>query len=173
MKEETDNKTLYFMMGSIFLFLLVTFSTNSWDVSLNRFFSIIFDIIPIFILVFILFVLTDYFIDPKKLVKLIEKKHNAWGWFIAGFAGIISTGPIYMWYPLLNEMQKNGVKNSLISIFLYNRAIKPALLPMLIFYFGLTYTIVLTVVMFSMSILNGLVVEKILDLEVIKSRKDL
>lgn len=166
MKEETDYKNLYFMIGSVFLFLLVTFLTNSWDASLNRFFLIAIDIIPIFILVFILFVLTDYFVDPKKLVKLIEKKHNVWGWLIAGFAGIISTGPIYMWYPLLNEMQKQGVKNSLISIFLYNRAIKPALLPMLIFYFGLTYTIVLTIVMFSMSIVNGLFVEKIL--EVIK-----
>ena len=54
-------------------------------------------------------------------------------------------GPIYAWYPLLRELRKKGAKNSLIAIFLGNRAVKPLLLPVLISYFGWTYTLILTV----------------------------
>ena len=54
-------------------------------------------------------------------------------------------GPIYAWYPLLKELRERGVSNSLIAIFLGNRAVKPLLLPVLISYFGWTYAVILTV----------------------------
>jgi uncharacterized membrane protein YraQ (UPF0718 family) len=73
-----------------------------------------------------------------------------------------------MWYPLLSDLQKKGVKNSFIATFLYNRAIKPALLPLIIFYFGLAFTIVLTIVMIIASVFQGLIVEKILKNKKIK-----
>ena len=55
------------------------------------------------------------------------------------------------------------MKNSLIAVFLYNRAVKPALIPLMIYYFGLSYLIVLTIVMIIFSIINGILVEKILE----------
>ena len=60
--------------------------------------------------------------------------------------------------------KKKGMKTSLAATFLYARAIKPALLPLMVFYFGLTYVIVLTVVMIIFSMVQGLIVEKIVEL---------
>ena len=114
-------------------------------------------------------VLINYFVKPKKLVQYLGKNAGLKGWIISIISGIISTGPIYMWYPLLNELQKKGIRNAYIVAFLYNRAIKPALLPLLILYFGLTYTIVLTIVMIIISILQGIIVEKFVG--VVKNEK--
>ena len=121
--------------------------------SLEFFLLIIKKIIPVFVLVFVLMVLIDYFISPKKLIKYFGKKAGAKGWIIAIVSGLISTGPMYMWYPLLNQMRKKGVKNRFVVAFLYNRAIKLPLLPLLIFYFGWGYMIVLTIVMMIMFII--------------------
>lgn len=124
------------------------------------FFSIIKKIIWVFILVFVLMVLVDYFVKPKRLAGYLGKNAGFKGWIISIIGGIISTGAIYMWYPLLKELQKKGIRNGYIAAFLYNRAIKPALLPLLILYFGLTYAIVLTIVMIIISIFQGVIVEK-------------
>ena len=128
--------------------------------SLIFFFSIIRKIIWIFVLVFALMVLVDYFVKPKRLARYLGKNAGLKGWLISIGSGIISTGAIYMWYPLLSELQKKGMRTAYITVFFYNRAIKPALLPLLILYFGLTYTIVLTIVMIIVSIFQGVIVEK-------------
>jgi len=117
----------------------------------------------VFLLVFGLLSVLNYYVQPKHVYKYLGKSSGIKGWAMAVIGGIISTGPIYMWYPLLNELQKHGTRNGLISAFLYTRAIKPALLPLLILYFGLTYTIILTVVMIIMSVIQGIIVEKIVD----------
>jgi len=131
--------------------------------SLNFLLGIFKNIWWVFLLVFVLLAVLNYYVMPKHVYKYLSKSSGAKGWFMAVIGGIISTGPIYMWYPLLNELQKHGTRNGLIVAFLYNRAIKPALLPLLIFYFGLTYTIVLTIVMMVLSIIQGMIVEKILE----------
>ena len=119
----------------------------------------------VFLFVFVLLSFLNYYVQPKHVYKYLSKSSGAKGWAMAIVGGIISTGPIYMWYPLLNELQKHGTRNGLIVAFLYNRAIKPALLPLLIFYFGWIYTIVLSIVMIVMSILQGIVVEKLIEVE--------
>lgn len=129
------------------------------------FFSIILKIIPVFIMVFLLLALFNYFIKPKQLARHLGKESGIKGWFIAVFAGIISTGPIYMWYPLLNELKKHGARSGIIATFLYTRAVKPAMIPLMIFYFGLVFTLVLTVVMIVFSILQGMVIESIMEME--------
>ena len=57
-------------------------------------------------------------------------------------------------YPLLKELHEKGLRNSLLAIFLGNRAVKPVLLPVMISYFGLTYTLILT----FLTILGALVI---------------
>jgi uncharacterized membrane protein YraQ (UPF0718 family) len=107
-------------------------------------------------------VITNYFVKHKTLVKYMGKKSGIKGWFISIVAGIISTGPIYMWYPLLSELEEQGVRKGLIAAFLYNRAIKIPLLPMIIVYFGLLFTVVLTIVMMIISVVQGLIIEKLM-----------
>jgi len=107
--------------------------------------------------------LTNCFVKPKTLAKLMGKGSGVVAWIITIVSGIISTGPIYMWYPLLSELKNKGVRPALISTFLYNRAVKIPLMPMLILYFGIKYTIILTVVMIFISVVQGLTTEKIVE----------
>ena len=59
------------------------------------------------------------------------------------------------------QWEKKGVGFGLIATFIYSRAIKLPLLPIMIYYFGIKYTIVLTVVLIVMSIVQGKIIEKI------------
>jgi len=101
----------------------------------------------------------------KRMEKYISKEAGKKRWFIAAITGIISTGPIYAWYPMLSEIQNKGKNNGFIATFLYNRAVKPALIPLMIFYFSLTFVIVLTIVMVFLSIIQGMIIEKITEVK--------
>jgi uncharacterized membrane protein YraQ (UPF0718 family) len=126
-------------------------------------YSILLRILPIFLLVFLLIALTNYFANPKAIVEHMGEGSGIKGWALAVGSGILSTGPIYMWYPLLNDLQKHGVRNGLVAAFLYARAIKIPLFPMLILYFGSTYTLALTLIILLLSPLQGILVEKLME----------
>jgi len=163
-KSETSRVGWYFLLIVIAVYIIIgIIKPDAIVPSLKFVGGIVLQIWWVFLLVFVLLAVLNYYVMPKHVYKYLSKSSGAKGWFMAVTGGIISTGPIYLWYPLLNELQKHGTRNGLIVAFLYTRAIKPALLPLLIFYFGLTYTIVLTIVMIVMSILQGIFVEKILE----------
>lgn len=108
--------------------------------------------------------ITHYFITPEFITKhFAESGIKKWIFIIIG--GILSTGPIYMWYPLLADFRKKGVQYGYIAAFLYSRAIKIPLLPVVLFYFSMKYVIILTVVMIVMSVMQGITVNRILRFE--------
>lgn len=165
-KSEQSNTAWYFLLGVIIIYIIIALvKPDAIMPSLEFFLDIILKIIPIFILIFVLMIIINRFVRTKKLMKYFGKKAGLKGWVAAIITGIISTGPIYMWYPLLNDLQKKGVRNGLVATFLYNRAVKIPLLPLMIFYFGLVYTIILTVIMMIASVFQGLIVEKIMEVE--------
>lgn len=131
--------------------------------SLDFFTKIITKLFPIIIAIFALMSIINYFISNKLLLRWLGKEAGAKGWLVSVIGGIISIGPIYMWYPLMADLQEKKIRNGFIATFLYNRAVKPALLPLLIYYFGWAYTAVLTGTMIFASIANGLIVEKIME----------
>ena len=152
----------YFLVIVIIIYLITSFF--KFDVilpSLYFSYKILINVIPIFILVFIIMIVINYFITPGSVNKYLVKSSGLKRWVIAIIGGIISTGPIYMWYPMLKELKKKGVNYGFIATFLYNRAIKLPLIPMIIFYFGLLFTVVLTIVMIIMSVIQGLIFEKL------------
>lgn len=165
-KGEQSSTGWYFLLIVIAIYTVVFFFKRDAIIPSLRFFAtIIKKIIAVFVLVFALLVVMNWLVKPEQIVKHLGKEAGTKGWAYSVVGGILSTGPIYMWYPLLNELQKHGVRNGYIAAFLYNRAVKPALLPLFIYYFGLVYVIVLTVVMIAASILQGVVVEKIMEVK--------
>jgi len=106
-------------------------------------------------LVFVLMILINLFLKPAQIVKFLGRGAGIKGILLPAAAGIISTGPIYAWYPLLRDLKGKGAANSPIAIFLYNRAVKPFLLPVMIAYFGWVYVVILTVLMVLGSITVG------------------
>jgi len=117
-------------------------------------------ILPVLILVFGIMFLTNLFFEAKSIVKSLGKGSGFRGWVFAISGGIISSGPIYMWYPLLGDLKEMGMKDSLIAAFLYNRAIKIPLIPMMVYYFGWPFTIILSISMVFFSMVNGVLVER-------------
>ncbi|MFA5736933.1 MAG: hypothetical protein WC893_02130 [Candidatus Paceibacterota bacterium] len=122
--------------------------------------EIIREIIPVLIIVFLLTFFANIWLDNKRMKKIISKQTGALSYLTAVILGIISSGPIYMWYPLLKELKEDGLRNDLIAIFLYNRAIIIPTIPMILYYFGLHFFIISTVLMMVFSLLNGYLVNK-------------
>ncbi|MCJ7450159.1 MAG: hypothetical protein MUP58_00250 [Candidatus Nanohaloarchaeota archaeon QJJ-9] len=121
------------------------------------------NILPVFVLVFALMGVTNYFVKPKKLLNYFGSHRSVKGWIIASLAGIISHGPIFMWYPWLSDLQEKGVGNGFIATFLYNRAVKVPLIPFMALYFGIDFVAVLTLVMIVFSLFQGVLVGKLLE----------
>ena len=109
-------------------------------------------------LVFVVMLALNLFVKPVQIVHLLRNDANIKGILLSVAAGIISVGPIYVWYPLLKELREKGAGNMPIAVFLYNRAVKPFLLPVMVAYFGWVYVAILTVLTVLASIVNGYLV---------------
>ena len=152
----------YFLITVLMMYgVLFILNQHLFFETLQFFHKLLFKIIPIFVAVFILMVITNYFVTPKFITQhLSDKGLKKWFFIIAG--GILSAGPIYMWYPLLADLNKKGLNYGLVACFLYNRAIKIPLIPVAIMYFGWKYVAVLTVVMIAASVLQSWVINRLM-----------
>jgi uncharacterized membrane protein YraQ (UPF0718 family) len=80
---------------------------------------------------------------------------------IALAAGVISHGPMYAWYPMIQDLREQGARDGLIIAFFYARAVKVALLPMMVVYFGLTFTVSLTILTLLAAWAQGVVADRL------------
>ena len=117
--------------------------------------NILFNMLIPLSLVFILMLLLNLFLKPAQIVRFLGRESGIKGLSLAVAGGIISTGPIYAWYPLLKELKEKGAGNLTIAVFLHNRAVKPFLLPLMVAYFGWLYVLVLTVLTMFISVALG------------------
>ncbi|KAF1077232.1 permease [Methanogenium sp. MK-MG] len=127
--------------------------------ALETFFGILRQIIPVMVLVFVLMFLVNLFIKPKAIAKHLGSESGMAGWVIAIIAGIIATGPVYVWYSMLADFREKGMRTALAGVFLYMRSVKLPFIPVIIYYFGGLYTAVLTAYLIVFSVLVGLVCE--------------
>ncbi len=156
MKNTIEYKGLKFLYVVIFTYiLLLLFDTNNALISLKSFFSILYTLIPIFIFIIILTAFINYFLKPKDIIKHFGENSGKKGIFYALVAGIISHGPMYAWYGLISELREEGVKDELLIIFFYARAIKIPMLPFMIGIFGIHFTILMTLYILFFAIIQG------------------
>ncbi len=151
-----------FLTLIVFLYLILSISNPTLTIaSFDKFTALFLNIVPILVIVFAFLFAINLFLKNEIIIKYLGKESGIKGWLIAIGGGLISHGPIYMWYPLLSDLKEKGMKTSLVATFLYNRAVKIPLIPMMVFYFGWLFFIVLTVYMIIFSVINGLLVEKL------------
>lgn len=127
-----------------------------FEAALTFFWKIIGTVVPILALVFVLLLAADLLLDAAWVGRHLGRESGLKGWLMAALAGVIATGPIYPWYGLLRELREKGMRTSLIAVFLYSRAIKLPLLPLMVHYFGVVYTLVLCLYLFLFAIISGL-----------------
>lgn len=151
-----------FLLVVVLLYGLVAY----FDVELARktaktFINILVEILPVLGLVFLLIFVSNLVLSPKKVKTFVGAGSGLKGWVLAIFSGILSTGPVYPWYVLLADFGRLGMKRSLMAVFLYNRAVKLPLIPLLIHYFSFAYTVVLSLYLIVFSVVTGLLMERL------------
>ena len=154
-------KFLIFVVIAYVVLFFIDYSkfTNS----LSKVYDILIILLPIFVFIIILTALINYFLKPKQILKHFGKDSGKAGLFYSVVGGILSHGPMYAWYGMLEDMREHGLKDGLITVFLYSRAVKLPLLPLMIAIFGLTYTIVLNIYILIFAIIQGMIIDKIME----------
>lgn len=122
---------------------------------------ILLKVLPVFSVVIIFTALFNFFLQPKQIVKHLGEKSGAKEWLFSLLAGIISHGPMYAWYPLIQDLRNQGLRDELIVVFFYARAIKLPLLPIMLDYFGTVFTLVLSVYILIGALLQGWIFEQL------------
>ena len=147
----------------LLIYLLTALFDYELALAASKTFSHLLDkVLPALVIVFILIFIVDLLFVPGRVKKYLGKRSGIIGWLTAIVGGILSTGPIYAWYALLRELRQKGMKTSLVAVFLYSRAVKLPLLPVLAHYFGITYTLVLVFyIIIIFSVISGLVMGSI------------
>jgi uncharacterized membrane protein YraQ (UPF0718 family) len=125
---------------------------------LGIFWSIVLSILPVMVLVFAMMFAVNLFMRPERVARYLGSGSGPRGWLFAIAGGIISTGPAYMWYRMLADLRERGMKDSLVAAFIYSRAVKIPLIPVMVYYFGWAFTATLTIYMIVFSVINGFIV---------------
>jgi uncharacterized membrane protein YraQ (UPF0718 family) len=154
-------KGLKLLGAVIAVYLLVfVFDQHRAILALREFAHVMGIFIPILLVIIPLTALIGLYLDPKSLARHLGEDSGARGWAIALTAGVISHGPMYAWYPTIQDLREKGAKDGLIITFFYARAVKLALLPMLAAYFGIVFAVTLTVLTLIAAWLQGLVMDR-------------
>ena len=155
--------------GWLFLALVVVsygpiglFQPEATIQAVSFFMHVMQQVLPVLGLVFILLFIANLLLEPKWIKRYLGTGAGPKGWVAAVIGGVLSIGPIYVWYAVLSELQAKGMRTALIATFLYSRAVKLPLLPLMIHYFGIAYTLVLCIYLVIFAGINGIVVEKLM-----------
>ena len=169
--EHINSNWLFLLLTLFITIIILVFNQDKFPEFIINFYNILKQIFIVLLIVFLVIFLINLLVDNKKIVKYLGQNSGTTGWLISIITGIISSGPIYAWYPMLEDLQKRNVRTGLISAFLYNRAIKIPLMPLFTFYFGWRILILMTIFMIIFSIINGLLLELIIGKNYMPERK--
>lgn len=164
-KQETTpkNRSGWIMLTITLLLYGITafLDASTAHSALNKSLNVLKMIAPILLVVFFLMALINTFIKPKSIVRYLGKESGFKGWFFALTGGVLSHGSSYVWYPMLSELRNHGARDGLIVAFFYARAIKLPWLPVMVSYFGITFTMVLSFYILLGAWMQGVIADKI------------
>lgn len=152
-----------FLSGVILIYVITAFVSS--DYAENAFMSALktfINILPLLLVVFFLMFIANLYIKPEAIKKHLGHDSGLKGWLYAMIGAMVFLGPPYVMFPFLGEIKKHGMKNSLAAVFLNNRSIQPAFLPVMAHYFGIPFTIIISIWTIIFSIPNALMIEKFL-----------
>jgi len=151
-----------FLSAILFIYIITAiFHLELCKKSLIDFWGMFSKIIPLLLFVILIMAIVNLFFTKERTKKYLGESSGIKGWIFAIISGILISGPPYLLFPLLGDLRRHGMNNSLLAIFLYNRNIKIQFLPVLIYYFGLKFAIVLSFYIVLFSILNGIIVGRL------------
>lgn len=143
----------------VYVFLLVTAPDRTF-IALRTSLHVLLQVILPLLIAFAMMFLLNFFVKPEHVSRFLGRVSGIKGIMLSSAAGILSMGPVYAWYPLLKTLKDKGAADFHLANFLSNRAIKPFLLPLMVFYFGWIFTLILTV----FSVLGALLIASVVNL---------
>ncbi len=161
-RTKSRKRSGFVMLAVVACIYLITFYFNpqAGQDALLAALKILKMIIPILLVVFFLMALLYTFINAKSISRHIGEQSGLRGWVIALIGGIFSHGPAYVWYPMISNLREHGARDGLLVAFFYTRSIKLPWLPLMVSYFGLAFTVVLTVLVILSAWMQGVIVDK-------------
>ncbi len=157
-KKKLSGGMKFFLAVLVIYFIFALFDVEAVKMAMINFLQMIWKIIPILLIVFLAMILINLYFTKERTEKYFGNQSGIKGWIYAIVSGILISGPPYVLYPLLGELKKHGMKNSLLAVFLYNRNVKIPFVPVMVYYFGLTFTVIMSFYIIFFSILNGVLV---------------
>ena len=142
-------------VGGVYL-LLFFFNPPTGIQALNKTAAILNRILPVIGLVIIFTAIINTLLHPVLIARHLGQGSGVKGLLWSLAAGVLSHGPMYIWYPLLSDLRRHGMCDGLIASFTYARALKLPHLVLLISYFGLIYTCVLCLFILTGALLQGI-----------------
>jgi uncharacterized membrane protein YraQ (UPF0718 family) len=124
----------------------------SWKMALK--------IAPVMLVVLFFMILMSYFVKPQMVKKHFGKGTGVKAYLLAVTGGVLSHGPIFIWYPFLKNLKEQGMRSGLMAVFLYARAVKLPLLPLMVAYFGFDYTLLLTFFILLAAFCEGVMIDR-------------
>lgn len=156
--KKISNIWKFFWVVCILYIGLFIFSSDLFYICLEKFLFLFQKIAWSFLFVFLFMYIFNIFISEKLIKKYLQKEIKLKHYLIIAIVGVLSTGPVYLWFAHLSRMKDQGMDEGLISLFLYNRAIKLPLIPLMIEYFSFKITIIISLLIFLFSFINALLI---------------
>ncbi len=158
-----------FGVNWIFLFVVLFVYAIIWIFNQNLFLAIWKDFLNVFfkqilavlLIVFIFMFVLNILLQKDTIKDKIQNSSNNVKYIVSIFGGILSTGPVYMWYPFLKKLKDHGLNYGHIASFIYARVIKIPFLAVMVFYFGLKYTIIFNLVLLVLALLIWIIINLI------------
>lgn len=160
MKKISGRNKLFIVVAFMYIVTAV-FNLELVKTSLIYFGHIFIKILRILGLVIVIMTVMNIFLNSKKTKKYLSGSKWWKSWIFAIITWILIWWPPYILYPMLGEMKKQGMSNSLMAVFLYNRNVKIPYIPISIVYFGISFTVILSVYIVLFSVLNGIIIGKL------------
>jgi len=153
---------LRFMGGVAAIYaLLYLYDAHKTEAALHKSAVVFLEILAIFSVVVFLSAAINYYVRPRELARHLGEESGLRGWLIALAAGVVSHGPMYAWYPMLKDLHAHGMRYGLMAAFFYARAIKVPLLPIMVSYFGLAFTVLLSFYILVAAWIQGWLVDRL------------
>ena len=162
-KKESPRGAYLFLLVVGVAYLILSFVAPDRTVTALGFsLGMLTKLLPVLMVVCVLMFITNMLVKPRWVRNHVGHDSGIKGLLISIVGGILSMGPIYVWYEILRDLQRKGMRSSLIASFLYARSVKPQLLPLMIHYFGWIYSMLLVVYLIIFSIVNGWLTERLI-----------
>lgn len=144
---------LFLIFILIIFFWIWIFNFSLSKIIFTDFINFFIKLLPVLFLVYFFIFIFSFVLETKKIKNFLE---NWWFFtklFFSVFWWILSSGPLYLWYPLLKDLKNKWLTDGHIASFVYARAIKIPMIFLMISYFSLKFTIIFNVILFFLAFL--------------------